>query len=152
MGVGKSTVGPLVAVASSLAFIDLDQVITAHAGCAVSEIFAREAEVGFRVRERQALRSVLAGPPAVVALGGGALVDAGSRRFARSAATVITLTARLDTLRARLAESAGRPLLDADFATRLADRAAAYADADALIATDDRSPAEICACVIEAAT
>lgn len=151
MGVGKSTVGPLVAVASSLPFIDLDQVITTHAGCDVATIFAREGELGFRARERRALSSVLAGPVAVVALGGGALVDVASRRVARASATVVTLTARIETLRARLADDTTRPLLDAGLAERLTRRAAAYADADALIPTDDRTPREICARVLEAA-
>lgn len=150
MGVGKSTVGPLVAVASSLAFIDLDQVISGHAGRSIPAIFRVEGEAGFRARERRALRSVLRGPAAVVALGGGALVDAGLRREARAQARVITLSARPETLRGRLAGDTGRPLFDAGFEALLAARAAAYADADAVIPTDARSPREICAQVLEA--
>lgn len=146
MGVGKSTIGPPLARALSSAFIDLDRVITAHAGSCVRTIFEEEGEAGFRAREATALRSVLRGPGAVVALGGGALMDARLRAFARANAPVITLTATPASLRARLATDRGeRPLLDPDFEDRLRARAAAYADADALIATDDRSPDAICA-------
>lgn len=150
MGVGKSTVGPLVAVASSLAFIDLDQVISAHAGCAIAQIFASEGEIGFRAREARALRSVLAGPAAVVALGGGALLDPTLRREARACARLVTLTARPSTLRERLVGDHGRPLFDARFKSRLAERAAAYADVDARVATDGLTPAAIRDRVLEA--
>ena len=148
MGVGKSTIGPPLARALSRAFIDLDRVITAHAGSCVRTIFEHEGEAGFRRREAAALRSVLDGPSAVVALGGGTLVDPELRAFARALAPIITLTATPNTLRARLASdvstAASRPLLGADLEQRLAQRAAAYADADAQVATDVRSVDAIC--------
>ena len=149
MGVGKSTIGPPLARALSSAFIDLDRVITAHAGSCVRTIFEHEGEAGFRLREAAALRSVLDGPSAVVALGGGTLVDPQLRAFARTHAPVITLTATPDSLRTRLisdaSTAASRPLFGADLEDRLAQRAEAYADADAQVATDARSVEAICA-------
>lgn len=150
MGVGKSTIGPPLARALSRAFIDLDRVITAHAGSCVRTIFEHEGEAGFRMREDAALRCVLDGPAAVVALGGGALIDPALRAFARSRAQVITLTATPATLRARLGVDHQRPLLGPDLEDRLKARAAAYADADARIPTDARSPQAICADVLAA--
>ena len=150
MGVGKSTIGPPLARALRQAFIDLDRVITAHAGSCVRTIFEHEGEVGFRAREDAALRHVLDGPAAVIALGGGALIEPSLRAFARSRAPVITLTATLSTLQARLADDQTRPLLDADLEARLTARAAAYADADAQIATDALSPAAVCDRIVAA--
>jgi shikimate kinase len=147
MGVGKSTIGPPLARSLSCAFIDLDRVITAHAGSCVRTIFKHEGEAGFRSRERAALRSVLDGPGGVVALGGGTLVDPQLRAYARASASVITLTATPDSLRTRLAGDAAtaRPLLGADLEERLHQRAAAYADADVQVATDARGVDAICA-------
>ena len=73
MGVGKSTVGPLVAERLGLPFVDLDQEIERTANATVAALFARDGEPGFRVLETRVLEAVVAGPPAVVALGGGTL-------------------------------------------------------------------------------
>lgn len=150
MAVGKSTVGPRLAVRLDLPFVDVDACIEAAAGQSVARIFAAEGEAGFRSREAAVLAALASQRAAVVALGGGAVADAGNRRLLRASGVLLTLTARPDTLRARLADDTERPLAQRDWQALLDARAAAYADADAQIETDDRSPEAVVAAVAQA--
>jgi shikimate kinase len=73
-GSGKSTVGALLAKALGRPFVDVDRAVEIAAGATIPELFAREGEPAFRVRERAAVRAALeTHEPAVIALGGGAL-------------------------------------------------------------------------------
>ncbi|MCA9606513.1 MAG: 3-dehydroquinate synthase, partial [Myxococcales bacterium] len=135
MGAGKSTLGRALAERRSARFVDLDAVIEADAGRSIPAIFAEEGERGFRAREREAARRLLAEAPAVVALGGGTVTDLETRRALLEAGILITLTAPVATLRSRLGEGEGRPLA-ADLEARVAARAEAYAEAHAVVSTD----------------
>ncbi len=72
MGVGKSTVGPLLASRLAWTFLDLDTHIEDRTGAAIPELFSREGEQTFRRLESTALASALRRPETVLALGGGA--------------------------------------------------------------------------------
>lgn len=110
MGVGKSTVGPLVAERLELPFVDLDREIERAANATVAALFARDGEPGFRVLETKALEAVAAGPPAVVALGGGTLHARPENRTLLSGVPVIWLHVSWPLLEARLKGSTSRPL------------------------------------------
>ena len=71
MGSGKSTVGPMLADAMGLDFVDLDQRIVDREGCSISDLFEYRGEKGFRVAEKIALDEVLLGGACVLACGGG---------------------------------------------------------------------------------
>lgn len=145
-GVGKSTVGRLVAESLGLPFVDLDLRIAKKAGKPISNIFADEGEAAFRRLEAALLDETLSGPSAVIALGGGALLDEASRARALAAGRVVLLTAAAETLLARLRADGSRPLLTGDPASRLrallAAREAHYAGFPLRVATDGQSPAE----------
>jgi shikimate kinase/3-dehydroquinate synthase len=69
MGAGKSTVGAEVAESLGRPFVDVDRALEP-----IAETFAREGEAVFRAREATVTLSALRSrPPAVIALGGGAL-------------------------------------------------------------------------------
>ncbi|MCB9176328.1 MAG: 3-dehydroquinate synthase [Caldilineae bacterium] len=113
MGSGKSSVGALLAARLGRPFVDLDAWVVEQAGRSITEIFAVEGEAGFRARERAALAGLEALPEAVVALGGGTLLDPESRARLRGMGRLICLTASPDRLARRLAAAPAleRPLL-----------------------------------------
>jgi shikimate kinase len=77
MGAGKTKVGKRVAAALGLPFADTDRLIVAEHG-PIAAIFDERGEPAFRELEREAVaRAVAAG--GVVALGGGAVLDASTR-------------------------------------------------------------------------
>ncbi len=110
---GKSTLGRALASAWGVAFVDLDARIAAAAGKPIPRIFAEEGEAAFRRMESEALAAVTRQEgDAVVALGGGALLQAVNRRRAEAAGQVLVLEAAPETLLARAEHAHGqRPLL-----------------------------------------
>ena len=75
-GAGKSTVGRRLADVLELPFVDVDAAIEERFGIPLREIFADQGEDGFRLLEREQSLAAL-DRPGVVALGGGAVLDAG---------------------------------------------------------------------------
>jgi shikimate kinase len=80
MGAGKSSVGLALSRRLGWAFEDLDERIQAREQRTIAQIFQQSGETVFRQLEHQVLRSLVreldAGPGGVVALGGGAFVQA----------------------------------------------------------------------------
>lgn len=112
MGVGKTTVGRLLAQRLGRPFADTDQQVCAAAGRSVTEIFATDGEAAFRTVEAQALQGAMASQTAsVISAGGGAVLDPSSRWLLGRGGPVVWLRADPETLVARLGGPAGRPLL-----------------------------------------
>ena len=110
-GSGKSSVGRALAPLLSLPFIDLDEEVEQQAGRSVAEIFELGGEGTFRLAESRALAAVAAGGRAVVACGGGIVLDPSNRALLTSSGVVVYLEAGLEVLRARVGDGDGRPLL-----------------------------------------
>jgi 3-dehydroquinate synthase len=110
-GAGKSTVGRALAARWSRAFVDLDAMIEARAGRPVATIFADDGEPAFRALESAALADALGMPDAVIATGGGVVLDPENRRRLRERAVVVHLHAEVDDQLSRLAGATDRPLL-----------------------------------------
>ena len=146
MGAGKSTVGLLVAEHLGRPFVDLDEVVAAAAGASIPDVFRVEGEAGFRRREAAALAGI-AGSEAVVACGGGTVVDPGNVALLRRTGIVAWLAAPVAVLAERVGDGMERPLAGAGEAALQAlasSREAAYARAaHCRIETGGRSPEEV---------
>lgn len=120
MGAGKSAVGRVLATLLETPFVDLDEEVERRLGTAIPEVFQRAGEGVFRAAERAALRAVLAGPPKVVAAGGGAWCEPDNRAAAGAAgALAVFLDVPWPVLWRRLeADAGGRPKLADHDATR----------------------------------
>jgi shikimate kinase/3-dehydroquinate synthase len=77
MGAGKSTIGREVAERTARPFVDTDEEIERRFG-PIPELFER-GEAEFRRLEEQVVAEALAGPSAVLALGGGAVLSEATR-------------------------------------------------------------------------
>ena len=146
-GAGKSTVGRVLAGVLGVGFRDTDRDIEDSAGKSVSDIFIDEGEDHFRGLETAAVAAALADHDGVLALGGGAILDAGTR--ARLAGhRVIWLRIDLPSAAKRVGLARDRPLLAmnprAHLRGLLAARAPLYAEvASHTVETSDYSVAVI---------
>jgi shikimate kinase len=145
MGSGKTATGRALARRLRREFVDLDAAVERAGGASVARLFARDGEKAFRALERRELARAAGRLGAVVALGGGALLDERSRALvARTGALVRLDCARAELVR-RLAKSrAKRPLLaggdlDARVAALMKARAKSYGRADLAVDTTRRS-------------
>ena len=145
-GAGKTAIGKRLAQRLGLAFRDADAEIEQAAGMPITEIFARYGEAHFRDGERRVITRLLAGEPVVVATGGGAFADPGTRAAIQaSGAPTIWLRCALPTLLKRVAGREHRPMfLNADPAEVLMRLMTArhpfYAEADIAVTCTDESP------------
>jgi shikimate kinase len=112
MGAGKTSVGTRLAHLLGARFIDSDEEIERAANLSVPEIFERYGEAHFRSGERRVLARLLSGPPAVIATGGGAFMDAETRALVGMRAVSVWLRAALEVLLQRTAGRSHRPLLN----------------------------------------
>ena len=111
MGVGKTTVGKLLANELGLRFIDSDREIERRTGTNISWIFDVEGEKGFRDREEQVLEELTKEENVLVATGGGSVLRERNRENLKIRGLVIYLNADLMLLVKRTKDDTKRPLL-----------------------------------------
>ena len=146
-GAGTTTVGALVAARLGLDFVDADVVLEEAAGKPVGDIFVQDGEEAFRALERAAAARLIGGHPGVLALGGGAVLDPGTRDLLAGRRVVYLETGFASAVR-RTGLDAPRPLLlgnpRARMKTLLEERLPVYESlAWITVPTDDREPKDI---------
>jgi shikimate kinase len=154
MGVGKSTVGALVAERLGCAYRDTDDDIVAAQGRTVADIFVDEGESAFRAIEKLAVSEALAGHDGVLALGGGSILDADTRALL-AGHQVVYLSMDVEEAVQRTGLNAARPLLAVNprrqWRELMEARRSLYTEvARAVVATDGRTPEEVARAVLDA--
>jgi shikimate kinase len=146
-GSGKTTVGELLAERLGVPFRDTDHDVEVAAGKPIGEIFIDDGEEHFRALERAAVRDALATHEGVVALGGGAVLDAGTRTEL-AGLPVVYLEVGLSDAVKRVGLASARPLLvlnpRSQFRKLMEERRPIYEGlASVQVKTDDRDPADV---------
>lgn len=145
MGAGKSAIGNRLAKKLGLPFADADSEIEIAAGCSIEEIFERYGEPAFRDGERRVIHRLLDEEPKVLATGGGAFLDAGTRRLIKQRGISVWLRADLDLLVSRTSRRDNRPLPKRGdpkeiLEKLIEERYPVYAEADVTVDVSDEPP------------
>ncbi|MEU3449771.1 shikimate kinase [Streptomyces thermolilacinus] len=154
MGSGKSTVGALLAERLGAPYRDTDADIVAAEGREIADIFVEDGEPRFRELERAAVRDALAEHTGVLALGGGAILDEGTRTLL-AGLPVVYLSMDVEEAVRRVGLGAARPLLAVNprrqWRELMEARRHLYTEvARVVVATDDKSPDEVAEAILDA--
>ncbi|MCW5313367.1 shikimate kinase [Nostoc sp. KVJ3] len=154
MGVGKTTVGPLLAKHLAYGFVDIDGVIAKATGKSVSQLFAEVGEAAFRQIESDVLSQVCAFTKLTIATGGGIVLRRENWGYLHHG-LIVWLDVPVEIIYSRLAEDTTRPLLqDADLKGKLRSlleqRTPLYSQADLHITVQEgETPEDIANRIIE---
>ncbi len=111
MGAGKTTIGRQLARRLGKEFKDSDSEVEQRTGVGIDVIFDIEGEQGFRRRETEVLRELVATHGIVLATGGGAVLAPENRQLLKENGFIIYLKASVEHLAGRLRLDRHRPLL-----------------------------------------
>lgn len=148
MGVGKTTVGKLLAEELNYRFLDTDSVIEELTKKSITDIFKEEGETVFRDIETQVLAEVSTYIKSVISTGGGIILKPQNWSYLHYGLTV-WLDAPIDLLIERLAEDNTRPLLKEEnielkLQSLLDERKSFYAQADLhILIENNQTPEQI---------
>jgi len=167
MATGKTTVGRELAKRLGWRLIDCDAEIVARAGKPIHQIFRDSGEIYFRSLERSLIAELASDPkrcarcgkpsPAVIATGGGAIVDPQNYSALRRAGVIICLSARPDVIERRISNVTQRPMLiyggtpvQQRIAELMESRGEAYGRAMITIDTSERDIHQVVDAILEA--
>ncbi len=111
MGVGKSTVGKMLANKLAYNFIDIDKLIENEEGCTINQIFKNKSENYFRRIENSITLKELNKNNSVISLGGGAFLSKSIRKAVKNSSISFWLDVNANELFKRLSKTKKRPLL-----------------------------------------
>ena len=114
MGVGKSTLGKIVAKKQGFEFVDTDSFIEEKNSMKISEIFKKKGEQFFRLLEEKEVSKLLKKNKCVIALGGGAFINKTIREDVLKKTISIWLDVNLKIINKRVSWNNKRPLLNKD--------------------------------------
>lgn len=154
MGVGKTTVGQVLARKTGRPFTDTDdRIVDAFSGMTIPEIFRIYGEAAFREKEQEVIAALVREKGGVLSLGGGAFKQTKIRNLCLREATVVYLDMTYDKWKERLADLMdSRPLLqgksDEEIEALFYERRSLYQDHHIHVRTDDLSPEEVAEAIL----
>ena len=146
MGVGKTTIGRVLAELLDLEFFDSDREIERSTGADIPWIFDVEGESGFRLRETRMIEQICSKKNIVLATGGGAVLAPENRQHLHDNGLIVYLRASIKQQVERTNRDKNRPLLqtpnpEAKIRELMKIRDPLYAElADIIIDTNRRNP------------
>ncbi|AKL97402.1 shikimate kinase [Endomicrobium proavitum] len=148
MGSGKSAVGAELAKKLGFEFVDTDETVEKASGVKISEIFALYGEETFRNMEFEAVAAAAEKDNAVIATGGGAVLNAQNIINLKRNGIIIYLKASPEIIYARIKNETHRPLLKladplSEIKKLLSARKDAYEKYDFSFDAGEGSPREI---------
>lgn len=151
-GSGKSRVGREVAERLSAPFVDLDRVVEEEAGRSIAEIFAEQGEAVFRELEKTALSKASSRARAVIACGGGTVLDPENRSVMKATGRVVWLNVPMEKLSRRVTPGGKRPLVkdDGDLERLMAEREPIYREVADVVVEGRENVRDMVSAVMEA--
>lgn len=112
MGVGKTTIGKIIAKKLKLNFVDMDNYIEKREGKSISKIFEEYGEQQFRELESESLKDLIKSDNIVISTGGGIVTTKENSDILKKEKIVIFLDANTQTILNNLSKEIDkRPLL-----------------------------------------
>ncbi len=147
MGVGKTSLGRVLAESLTFDFIDIDQQIVEQENSPIPDIFKKQGEPYFRVLESKTIEEALQATDVVISTGGGAVMTPQTADLIWEKAVSIWIHSDIDILLKRVSGDLTRPLLHhkdpcAVLKKLEQERSPVYKKADIHIQSGDESLAE----------
>jgi len=148
MASGKTSVAQEMERKFGCSIVDIDKEIERATECTIPELFAARGEDGFRELERESVAQITELSHAVIACGGGAVLDEKNRAILRNNCHVVWLWADPQSVAARVGENDGRPLLrgsDEKIIDEMVKRRIPFyaLTSDVIMRTDNKTATEI---------
>lgn len=154
MGVGKTTVGKLLAKKLNMKFVDSDEIVEKEFDLSILEIFEKYGEKKFREKEKEVITNLATKDGYIIAVGGGAFTIPEIENICKGLCYTICLSAGFDTIIKRLEQlRRNRPLLKDKSLIEIKElykvRMACYVGCNLNIETDNLTPNEIVDKILE---
>ncbi|MGG3467763.1 shikimate kinase [Neobacillus pocheonensis] len=154
MGVGKTTIGKLIAEKLNRKFIDIDEEIEKEFNMPVPQIFKEYGEKVFRDKEKSLIRNFCLQKNLIISVGGGAFLQEEIKTACLSSAIVVFLDLSFEIWTERISLIIdSRPVLQGKSIEEMKElfysRQKIYADHHLTILTENKTPEEIAKLVIK---
>ncbi|MCG7336359.1 shikimate kinase [Sporosarcina sp. ACRSM] len=154
MGVGKTTIGSLVAQKLYRSFVDIDEEIEKEFGMPTTDIFKVHGETVFREHEKNLIQSYCEQKLKIISIGGGAFMQPEVREACLANCTVFYLDVSWEQWKERLDILIdSRPILQnrdlAEIEKLFYERQGAYSLNHSTLSVNDQSPEQIADHIVE---
>lgn len=148
MGTGKTAVARRISKRLKMMYVSTDDMIEKRAGKSINDIFAQDGEPHFRKLEKEAVREAASMENAVIAAGGGVVLDDENISNLKKGGVVVCLWASPEDIFERTKSYAHRPLLNVPdplgkIRELLERRAPYYKKADCEVDTSGKSADDV---------